>query len=73
MNQASDNSQEPSQNYLDFDDDHVMDQNNDVLERKNSHKVKYLQQENQRLRLELKECHKNIQVNKNMIQVVLDH
>lgn len=46
---------------------------NEVIERKNGHKVKYLQAENAQLKAYLEDCENNIQINKNMIKVILEH
>ena len=60
--------------YLDADEDHIQGkQMQAVIERKNFHKIKYLTAENQNLRLLLEDAQKNLEVNKNMIKVIIDH
>jgi len=43
----------------------------EVIERKNGHKVKYLQVENNQLKTLLSDSEKNIAINKNMIDIIL--
>lgn len=45
---------------------------NEVIERKNGHKVKYLQAENAQLKALLEDSENNVQINKNMIKVILE-
>lgn len=47
------------------------DRMRDVIERKNGHKVKYLQMENNQLKTLLSDSEKNIAINKNMIDIIL--
>ena len=59
--------------YLDHDEDHMADDNRmaEVIERKNGHKVKYLQKENDQLKTLLSDSEKNVTINKNMIDIIL--
>ena len=44
-----------------------------VIERKNAHKIKYLQRENAQLKHLLDDAENNVEINKNMIKIVLQN
>lgn len=61
--------------YLDQDEDHMEgnEQMNSLIERQNLHKLRYLTQENQQLKQLLEDAENNIQINKNMIRILVEH
>ena len=44
-----------------------------VIERNAGHKMKYLQRENAQLKQLLEDAENNVEINKNMIKVILQH
>ena len=66
---------EDSFKYLDPDEDHIgnNDQMGELIERQNIHKVRFLAFENNQLKKLLADADKNIQLNKNMINMLIQH
>lgn len=64
--------QQKTEEYLDFDEDHTSGTGlkQEVIERKNQHKLNYLQNENERLKLLLEDSKKNMATNKSMIDML---
>ena len=61
--------------YLDHDEDHIGDNEkmSMVIHARNTQKIRYLQDENNRLKQQLDDANDNILINKNMIKIVLDN
>ena len=59
--------------YLDVDEDHLDGDARfgNVIEKKNGHKIKYLQNENTYLKQMLEDAENNVIINKNMIKVII--
>ena len=55
------------ESFLDADEDHISSSMKEAIQRKNAHKVNYLQTENSQIKLLLEDALKNIEVNKNII------
>lgn len=61
-------------NYLDPDENHIQGEKmQGTMERKNLNKIQYLQRENTQLKMLLEDAQNNTEINKNMINVILEN